>query len=103
MPQMIIANRLADGRVVFLDAAEGWVTDIEAGRVLGEDEAPDALALAQRHEAECRIVEPTLIEVTGEDGARRPVAIREAIRAFGPTVTTGLSDSAPAGRRRAVG
>ncbi len=102
MQQMIIANRLVDGRVVFLDAAAGWVTDIESGRVLAEHEAAEALALAKRHEADCTVVDPNLIEVTVEGGRRRPVAIREAIRAFGPTVGTERSARALTGRGRAA-
>ena len=65
MPQMIIANRLRDGVVVFLAPDEGWVPAIAAG---------------------------TLIEVELEQGQPRPTAIREAIRAFGPSVRTDLTE-----------
>jgi sulfite reductase (NADPH) hemoprotein beta-component len=93
MPQMIIANRLRDGAVVFLDANEGWDTAIAAGTVI--QTAPDAsrlLAVAKRHESECQVIDPQLIEVEINDGKPRPTAIREAIRAFGPTVRTDLTD-----------
>jgi Protein of unknown function (DUF2849) len=89
MPQMIIANRLADGLVVFLDPREGWDTAIAAGAVIETDaEAQRLLAVAKRHEVECRVIDPQLIEVAIQNGQRRPTAIREAIRAFGPTVST---------------
>ena len=46
------------------------------------------MALAKRHEGECLVIDPQLIEVEMVDGKPRPTAIREAIRAFGPTVRT---------------
>lgn len=87
MQQMVIANRLADGFVVFLGAGDAWHRRIGDGRVLqSEGDAEAALAVAKRHEAENVVVEPTLIDVTvDEAGEPRPVEIREAIRAFGPT------------------
>jgi len=87
MPQMIIANRLVDGLVVFFDARGAWVTAIGAGLVIaGQDEAERLLAVAKTHEERCLVVDPTLIDVEITDGRPRPTEIREAIRAFGPTV-----------------
>jgi Protein of unknown function (DUF2849) len=83
--QMIIANRLVDGRTVFLARDSEWVRSIEDGLLLSEGSAPAHYARAKEHEAECLIVDPNLIEVAITDGRRRPTAIREAIRAFGPT------------------
>ncbi|MGB7214521.1 MAG: DUF2849 domain-containing protein [Gammaproteobacteria bacterium] len=101
MQQMVIANRLADGAVVFLAAGDRWCTWIGDGRVLDEAEAELALATARRHEAENLVVEPSLIEVTvGDDGVPRPVAIREHIRAFGPTVGDGSTRPQVAGDNR---
>lgn len=92
MPQMIIANRLRDGAVVFLAPNEGWDPSIRAGTLIdNEAEATRLLAVAKRHEAECQVIDPQLIDVEIEDGAPRPTAIREAIRAFGPTVRTDLT------------
>lgn len=102
MKQMIIANRLADGLVVFLGPDGAWTTAIADGRVLDADAADDALADAKRHEAGNVIVEPALIEVTVDaDGVPRPTAVREAIRAFGPTVEepVGLKNRSAAVRR----
>jgi hypothetical protein len=91
--QMVIANRLSDGRVVFLDAGDRWVTSIDAGRLLDDGQGPAALATAKEHEAQALVVEPTLIEVEVSGARRRPVAMREAIRAFGPTMRPDLADS----------
>ena len=87
MPQMIIANRLKDGAVVFLAAGERWVPKIGDGLVI-EDEAERArlFAAAKVHEAKCLVVDPNLIDVVVDAAGPKPVAIREAIRAFGPTV-----------------
>jgi hypothetical protein len=85
--QMIIANRLNDGLVVFLAADGGWNVDIARGAVI-TDEAESArmFAAAKADEAQCKVVDPQLIDVTVDGGKPRPVAIREAIRAFGPTI-----------------
>jgi hypothetical protein len=93
MLQMIIANRLADGAVVFLAPDHAWVGEIAAGRVIeNAAEAEALLGLAREHEARCIVVDPQLIEVVDANGGLRPVAIREAIRAFGPTVRTDLAE-----------
>jgi hypothetical protein len=92
MPQMIIANRLRDGVVVFLAPNEGWVQAIASGALIeGETAAAESMAVAKRHESECQVIDPQLIDVEVEDGQPRPTAIREAIRAFGPTVRTDLT------------
>ena len=92
MPQMIIANRLIDGAVVFLAKGHGWVTQIDEGLVIADEaEGQGLFAAAKQHEAECIVIDPQLIDVKVEGGHTRPVAIREAIRAFGPTVRTDLT------------
>ncbi len=94
MPQMIIANRLRDGVVVFLAPSEGWEPAIGAGTLIdNEAEATRLMAVAKRHEGECKIVDPQLIDVEVKDGKFRPTAIREAIRAFGPTIRTDLTEA----------
>ncbi|MEE8237134.1 MAG: DUF2849 domain-containing protein [Gammaproteobacteria bacterium] len=87
--QMIIANRLVDGRVVFMDADAAWVDSIEDGVLLESQADNDRLmGLAMRAVEDCLIVDPYLIEVVVDDGKRRPLEAREAIRAFGPSVRT---------------
>lgn len=93
MLQMIIANRLRDGAVVFLAPGESWELAIAAGTVIeNPEEATRLFAVAKRHETECQVVDPTLIDVEIKDGTLRPTAMREAVRAFGPTVRTDLTD-----------
>ena len=86
MASMIIANRLNDGLVVFFVAAGEWTHDIEAGALIGGAEESEALLRAAKaDEADCLVVDPNVIDVDVTQGRRRPTAIREAIRAFGPS------------------
>jgi len=86
MFNMIIANRLTDGLVVFFVAPGRWVEAIDDGRLIEPgQEAAAVLDTARNDELRCLVVDPNLIEVNVSDTGRRPVAIREAIRAFGPS------------------
>lgn len=92
MPQMIVASRLRDGLVVFLAPDERWVDSIDAGVLIeAPEDAERLLAIAKADEERNVVVEPYLIEVAISDGQRRPAEVREAIRAFGPTVRTDLN------------
>ena len=95
MPQMIIANRLVDGAVVFLAAAHGWTTAIESGVVIEDDaEAQRLLGAVKQLEARSPVIDPQVIQVKlDSDGVVRPIEIRELIRAFGPTVRTERGDT----------
>ena len=85
--RMIIANRLKDGLVVFYRRDGGWSIDIAEGTVITDEAEEQRLFdAAKSDEVHCVVVDPNLIDVTVEDGSPRPVAIRESIRAFGPTV-----------------
>ena len=92
MSQIVIASRLADGRVVFLSAAGAsgppvWEALIGDATVAEDDaRAAELLALGEadagdRHE----IVDPYLIDVERVDGELRPTKYREVIRCLGPT------------------
>ena len=95
MPQMIIANRLVDGAVVFLAPADGWTTAIESGVVIEDDaEAQRLLGAVKQLEARSPVIDPQVIQVKlDSDGVVRPIEIRELIRAFGPTVRTERGDT----------
>ena len=84
---MIVANRLTDGRVVFLADGARWVESIEEGLIIeSETSGVELLEHAERAVETGIVVDPYLIDVVIEDGRRRPLQLREAIRAFGPTV-----------------
>ena len=96
MPQMIIANRLIDGRVVFLVQGGQWDTAIAKGTLVEEEaEAQGLLEVAKQDQDRCLVIDPILIQVRVENGQVRPTEIREVIRAFGPTIRTDLEDAGP--------
>jgi hypothetical protein len=96
MPQMIIANRLVDGLVVFLATDDHWDTAIDRGALAEDDaEGQRLLEIAKQHVARCLVIDPTLIEVKVENGKVRPIEIREVIRAFGPTMRTDEENAGP--------
>lgn len=87
MQQMVIANALRDGLVVFLAANGRWVNAIADGAVASDTDRAQRLAdIALEAEQRCEVIGPELIEIELKDGLRQPVHIREAIRANGPIV-----------------
>ena len=91
--QVMTANRLGDGRVVYL-GNEDWTTDLADARLL-PDADTQALAeeVAKAAVADRAIVEPYLIDVDEEAERIEPVRLRERIRASGGP-TTGSSVAA---------
>lgn len=99
--QIITANSLGDGRVVF-QTPTGWSHDISFADVLDTAEALEtALARANLAAAQNRVVEPYAIDVKRGPAGLVPLKLRERIRAEGPT--TGHSrDEAPPARTEAA-
>jgi hypothetical protein len=91
----ITANRLDDGRVVFLNEIGGWSPALGEARLLADGpELDDATAYAKaQHDARI-VVEPYPIDLEVTDGIAVPVRIRERIRAEGPTVVYGYDEVA---------
>lgn len=80
------ANRLIDGRVVFLGEQSRWQERI-ADAVAAEGAEADALMkTAEYHVATAVVVGAYLIDVTTGPEGLTPSALKERIRAFGPTV-----------------
>jgi hypothetical protein len=94
MPQVLTANRLTDGEVVYLAPDGAWVERIDGALVLATAADGEA-ALAKGVEAERNqvLVHAYLFDVTPD---RRPVKMREIIRAAGPTVRRDLGKQAAA-------
>jgi Protein of unknown function (DUF2849) len=98
MPDVITASRLADGVVVFQSADHCWSEDFNRAGVWPDAEASKAaLARAKEDEARNLVVEPYAVPVEIRNGHVVPKALREAIRAAGPTVRRDLGKQA-AGR-----
>ena len=95
MPQVMIANRLTDGLVVFLDGNGAWVERIsEAQLVETEDEGARLTEIAAKAVAKPEVVDPYLIDVRLEGDTITPTRRREEIRALGPTNRTDLGKQA---------
>ncbi|SER15878.1 Protein of unknown function [Faunimonas pinastri] len=83
---IITANRLSDGAVVFLTAS-GWSTRIaEAQALEGKESVAAALARAAADAEASIIVEPYPVDVERRAQGLTPTKLRERIRAQGPTV-----------------
>ena len=95
MPELITANRLIDGVVIFQSADRGWVEDFSQAAIFADAEATK-LAMESAREAEARdfLIEPYPIIVELRNGHYVPRALREAIRATGPTVRRDLGKQA---------
>jgi hypothetical protein len=95
MSEIITANRLIDGVVLFQDADGGWSEDFGRAAILPDAEAAKAaLALAKHDEARNLIVEPYAVVVELRNGHFAPKALRELIRACGPTIHPELGKQA---------
>ncbi|MEM8813314.1 MAG: DUF2849 domain-containing protein [Pseudomonadota bacterium] len=93
--QVITANRLIDGEVVWLAAADQWVESVEAAETFADKTALSAgLGRAEAAVANRLVVDAYAIDVTAETGRLTPVRFRERIRAAGPTVRPDLGKQA---------
>ena len=95
MPDVIAANRLADGLVVFLTKDGTWTEDFNRAEVIRDAAASaEALMRAQVDEAANVVVDAYAVPVEERNGHIAPKTLREAIRAAGPTVRRDLGKQA---------
>jgi hypothetical protein len=94
VPQILTANRLKVGEVVYWNAARGWVARFDEADILPDDKAEGALAGAAEWIRRQEVVAPYLFDVRIENGKAVPVKVREAIRAAGPSVRRDLGKQA---------
>ena len=91
-PQIVTANRLHDGRVVYLTASNHWSSAIADARICADEATASAVTtLAASAVAARQVVEPYLIPVTHGHGGITPTRDREIIRAFGPSIPAGIT------------
>lgn len=88
---IITANRLSDGVVVFLGPQGRWVEQLQEALVLSPAASESALVQAQKDEARQIVVGPYTVDVDESGATVAPKALREAIRARGPTVRPDLA------------
>jgi hypothetical protein len=89
--QIVIANRLGDGRVVYLGAG-AWIETLSAAE-RAEAKTPAAAALLARAEESVKrneIVDPYLADIVEDAAGIRLARLREHIRSLGPTVRPDL-------------
>ena len=90
---IVTANRLSDGAVVYLADEGRWSEVIACARVAtAESEVETLLAVAAAMPTQ--VVGPYAIAVATDGGPVRPLHIKEAIRAGGPTVRPDLGKQA---------
>ncbi len=95
MPEVITANRLTDGVVVFQTSDESWTEDFKRAAIFPDPEATaGALKRAKQDEANNIVVDAYAIVVEERNGHLTPKALREAIRATGPTIRRDLGKQA---------
>lgn len=90
-PQMIVANLLLDGRVVFMRADGSWSPVAGDAATAEEDADVEALAaLAQKSAAANEVLSVEVVEATTRDGKPFPAHMKFAMQAKGPSVRTDL-------------
>ena len=95
MPQVVIANRLTDGRIVFLAESDRWASSVNDARVEEPGDAANALLDAGlKLQTQNQVIDAALIDVTVDGGQVHPTKPREAIRANGPTTRPDLGKQA---------
>jgi Protein of unknown function (DUF2849) len=93
--QIMTANRLRDGEVVFLTRSGEWNERIDEAALALEPEAQKALeARADEAVKATLITGPYLFEAERRDGRIRATHMRERIRTLGPTVRLDLGKQA---------
>ncbi len=81
-PQMVTANRLLDGAVVYLTERNEWSEQFAAGAVWNDKESADAALAASEESVKARlVVGPYLFDVAVTDKGPKPTSARERIRA----------------------
>ena len=84
--QIITANRLEDGVVVYLTEDWTWAEHIDAARIATDaGGAADLLTAGEAAERACHIIGAYLMKVA-DNGTRRPLGARETIRSKGPSI-----------------
>ena len=89
MPNVITANRLTDGVVVYLAAEGQWTEQIANAHVAdGEEETKALETIAENAVREREVVGVYPMPVALVDGAVDPLSVRERIRAAHRTTLT---------------
>jgi hypothetical protein len=89
--KVITANRLVDGRVVYLDADSNWVQRFaDAARFATVEEVDAVLATLSPGKRGSDVVDAYAVDIEIGEGAVAPRSQRETIRTRGPSVRPDL-------------
>ena len=89
MPNVVTANRLTDGIVVYLAPDGGWIEDIAHARFAASEDETQVLERIGEQAVKDRIVVAMYaMPVEIKDGAVDPLSVREKIRASHRTTLT---------------
>lgn len=92
-PVVFTANRLRDGKVVWLDAEGGWSESVADARIYEGDAIEQGRATAAEGEARQEIVGIYHLDVTPGERGPAPISVREHLRAQGgPSTLYGLAE-----------
>ena len=92
--QVVTANRLREGDVVYLTDTGRWSTHLNESRLAGDKETVEALLAKAAEDVAARlIIGPYAMPVVEVDGILQPLSTREIIRAAGPTVRADYRDA----------
>jgi hypothetical protein len=83
--EILTGNELLSGATVYLSADGAWVEDIAAARIFDKDEAEARDSAIAATKATGMVISIEAEKVALENGAVRPLRLRERIRAEGPT------------------
>ena len=89
MPNVVTANRLTDGIVVYLAPDGGWTEELARARLAETEDETKALEAQAAEDVKARkVVAVYPMEVALHDGAVDPLSVRERIRAAHRTTLT---------------
>jgi hypothetical protein len=83
---VVTANRLLDGRIVWLDLQGAWQLSIRNAATFPNDSMPERLATQTARAAADEVVGVYGVQVVLSSSGPEPLTTRERIRAFGPSV-----------------
>ena len=83
---VVTANRLLDGRIVWLDPQGAWQLTIKNAATFTNESMPERLANQNARAAADEVVGVYGVQVELSSSGPEPLTTRERIRAFGPSV-----------------
>lgn len=87
--EIVTANELLSGAVIYLGKDGAWYSGLDQARLFGPDDVAERDALIEKARASGRIVGVEIEKVSTENGTVIPNRLRERIRANGPTAPYG--------------